>query len=92
MRETSQPCNDISDRISCLTSVESRGLVLSYGQVMGNDCGWCPHGPCTNDNNNRCQPANWLRGKSINFEEGLEGIDQRKHIFTYLCGSEYVYV
>merc|ERR1712218_373518 len=38
-------CNTISDRTTCLVSIESRSLLLLGNQLQGNDSAWCPNGP-----------------------------------------------
>ena len=74
-RDKRSPCNGITDLPTCLTSIESRSGVVSGVELEGSKCGWCPNGPCTGNNDNKCEPSNWLEAKGANeFETCLEGI------------------
>eukprot|EP01084_Bolivina_argentea_P314006 543852_1 len=46
-------CWQITDKVTCLSSKDSRNHRLNE------PCVWC-NGPCTGDNNNQCEPAGWL--------------------------------
>ena len=80
-RSTSTPCSSIKDRQSCLTSTESRSTITgNYGNywkklgydIFESDCVWCPDGPCTGNNKNRCEPKIWMtRERLTNFESCL---------------------
>jgi len=59
-RTETAACDGISDKWSCLSSVESRSLELNGVQLNGSKCVWCPNGACTSDNENRCEPQIWL--------------------------------
>ena len=66
-RTKSAPCHLVTDRGTCLTTTDSRKW------LNGQDCVWCPNGPCTNNNANRCEPKEWLEVKSgdTNYEHCL---------------------
>ena len=55
-RTKRRPCPPITDRETCLTSVESRNLVLVGVQLQNSDCVWCPNGPCTVNDDKQCEP------------------------------------
>ena len=77
LRESSQPCYEIANRKSCLTSTDSRGGVLK-----GQTCAWCPNGACTSANENRCEPKTWLKDQGVSdFEECLE-VESGKNYIT----------
>jgi len=59
-RTETAACDGIFDKLSCLSSVESRSLELNGVQLNGSNCVWCPNGACTSDNENRCEPQIWL--------------------------------
>ena len=63
-----QPCNAITDRKTCLTSNDSRSA------YDFSPCAYCPNGPCTGNNDNRCEPKTWLQSQGIDtFEDCFEG-------------------
>ena len=73
-RGSSIPCDQIKDRVSCLTSRESRSGVHFGKDIFGTDCVWCPNGPCTRNNRVRCEPKSWMEGQGLtNFESCLQG-------------------
>ena len=73
-RKTSMPCHQIQDRDSCLTSKESRFAVIYGNNILGSDCVWCLDGSCTGNNQNKCEPKNWMEGQGLyNFETCLLG-------------------
>ena len=74
MRTNLASCNTIVDRTTCLVSIESRSSLLLGNQIQGNDCAWCPNGPCTSANSNRCEPRTFLDGSGVNdYETCVKG-------------------
>ena len=78
-RAKSGACNEQTGKFDCLTTIESRSLVMFETQLKGSICAWCSHG-CTNANNNKCEPKAFLDGKESaepstvkNFETCLTG-------------------
>ena len=72
-------CPYIRDRETCLTSVESRDLVLFGAQLQNSNCVWCPNGPCTPNDDVQCEPKIFVE-KALenglvveNFEPFLKG-------------------
>ena len=72
-RSSSIPCDQLNDRESCLTSIESRSGVHFGKNIFGTDCVWCPNGPC-NENQNRCEPKSLMDGQHLsNYETCIQG-------------------
>ena len=75
-KDKTSACDIILDRSDCLTTIESRSLIMSNVQLQGSECGWCPNGPCTTNNANRCEPIIWLEANSVTgFETCNSGIN-----------------
>ena len=55
-------CYDQKTRIDCLTTKESRYLVLYGNQMKGSICVWCGQA-CSTDNDNKCEIKAFLDGK-----------------------------
>ena len=55
-------CYDQKTRIDCLTTKESRSFILFGNQLKGSICVWCGQ-PCSNANDNKCEPKALLDGK-----------------------------
>ena len=73
-RTKSQPCHLIKDRGTCLTSTDSRNMIYAGEQLFGSNCNWCPDGPCTSNNANRCEPEPFLKTKGVNgYETCIKG-------------------
>ena len=68
-RTVSRHCYLITDRETCLTSTESRNENSDGVQIFGSNCHWCPDGPCTSHNGNRCEPEPFLVSKGVNSYE-----------------------
>ena len=67
-------CSYIKDRGTCLTSTDSRNMVIDGVQLFGSDCVWCPDGDCTPGSGNQCEPKVFLENKGIkNFEACIHG-------------------
>ena len=73
-RTVSRPCYLIADRETCLTSTDSRNEDYDGVQIFGSNCFWCPDGPCTSHNANRCEPEPFLISKGVNgYETCIQG-------------------
>jgi hypothetical protein len=59
------PCTTRKDRITCLSTTESRSGIYSAVEIYGAKCAWCPKGRCTKDSNNQCEPINWLEANGV---------------------------
>jgi len=56
-------CPLATDKDICQASFETRSIVASGVQINGSKCVWCENG-CTTNNNNKCEPKNWLERQS----------------------------
>ena len=53
-----QPCHVVTDRLTCLTSFDSRWDADNV--KFGTKCVWCHGGSCTDNQNFQCAPQSWL--------------------------------
>ena len=86
-RTTSQPCYKINDRGTCLTSTDNRNVEFHGVQLFGSNCHWCPDGPCTSHNANRCEPEPFLKSKGVKgYETCMQGkIKVSKRVYIILA-------
>ena len=82
-RSNSAPCDAQKTREDCLTTTESRSLILHGNQLKDSVCVWCKQ-PCTPDNNNQCEPKAFLDG----YEKAKPGIT--KNYETCLAGNAHI--
>ena len=61
-------CDDQKTIDDCLTTKESRSMVLHGNQLKDSICVWCEH-LCTSDNDNKCEPKAFLDG----YEKAVPG-------------------
>ena len=79
LRSNGEDCNKQTTRDSCLTTKETRSLVVHGSQIKDSICVWCDQG-CTTYNNNKCEPKAFLDaleraepGKTKGYETCLVG-------------------
>ena len=82
-RSNAAPCDTQKNRDDCLTTMESRSLILHGNQLKDSVCVWCEQ-PCTPDNNNQCEPKAFLEG----YEKAKPGIT--KNYETCLAGNVHL--
>ena len=79
LRSNGEDCNKQTTRDSCLTTKETRSLVVHGSQIKDSICVWCDKG-CTTYNNNKCEPKAFMDaleraepGKTKGYETCLVG-------------------
>jgi hypothetical protein len=97
-------CSIITDRESCLTSIESRHKIVQGVEIFGSDCGWCEAGPCRKGSSSMCEPVSMLQAMgTVEYATCLEikengrklndnNIRNSKFFVTsqYFCRSYYI--
>ena len=88
-RTKSHSCDLIKDRSTCLTSTDSRNEEFEGSPLFGSNCHWCPDGPCTSDNANRCEPEPFLKIKGVNgYETCIKGkVKISTRVYSILLAS-----
>ena len=82
-RHQTKKCNELSDRITCLTSFEERNLNFDTNKEIvhpGSECVWCPEKSCPFnhnivDSNSQCESKSLITdmaGIFILDENGIE--------------------
>ena len=82
-RSNSAPCDAQKNRDDCLTTTESRSMILHGNQLKDSVCVWCKQ-HCTPDNSNQCEPKAFLDG----YETAKPGIT--KNYETCLAGNAHI--
>ncbi|CAJ1328727.1 unnamed protein product [Effrenium voratum] len=62
LKVQSNGCNNIRDADTCLSSTDGRPYVRVAGfKVQGQPCVWCGGRPCTENNDNLCEPLDFVQ-------------------------------
>ena len=89
-RDKILPCDQINDRFTCLTSTDSRSGVHAGVEIHGSKCAWCHGGPCTENNENTCEPRNWLEAKGVSeFDTCFDGIILHTNCLLIIIPTKY---
>ena len=65
-------CNIITDRESCLTTIESRHAIVEGVDIFGSECAWCDSGPCKKGSSSMCEPESLLQARGTSYATCLE--------------------